>query len=102
MPNATAAICPNGSHMALWDDQAIYFRHLLAFMGFGTFSLSWAVYRASISDGRERSCAPELLFRNACRLEIMRIAVFGVDPPYSFYLAAASATTFRELAAFSF
>jgi hypothetical protein len=33
MPNATAAICPNGSHMALWDDQAIYFRHLLAFMG---------------------------------------------------------------------
>jgi hypothetical protein len=71
-------------------------------MAFGTFSLSWAVYRASISDGRERSCAPELLFRNACRLEIMRIAVFGVDPPYSFYLAAASATTFRELAAFSF
>jgi hypothetical protein len=69
---------------------------------FGTFSLSWAVYRASISDGRERSCAPELLFRNACRLEIIRIAVFGVDPPYSFYLAAASATTFRELAAFSF
>jgi proline iminopeptidase len=32
MPNATSAICPNGSHMALWDDQAIYFRHLLAFM----------------------------------------------------------------------
>lgn len=53
-------------------------------------------------DDRERSCAPELLFRNACRLEIMRIAVFGVDPPYSFYLAAASATTLRELAAFSF
>jgi proline iminopeptidase len=33
MPNATSAICPNGSHMAFWDDQAIYFRHLLAFLG---------------------------------------------------------------------
>jgi proline iminopeptidase len=33
MPNATSAICPNGSHMALWDDQAVYFRHLLAFLG---------------------------------------------------------------------
>lgn len=32
MSNATSAICPNGSHMALWDDQAIYFRHLLAFL----------------------------------------------------------------------
>ncbi|AXC10664.1 Proline iminopeptidase [Acidisarcina polymorpha] len=32
MPNATCAICPNGSHMALWDDQAIYFQYLLAFM----------------------------------------------------------------------
>jgi proline iminopeptidase len=32
MPNAEAAICPNGSHLALWDDQAIYFRHLLAFL----------------------------------------------------------------------
>jgi hypothetical protein len=60
------------------------------------------VYRASITDGRERSCAPELFFRNACRLEIMGIAVFGVDPQYSFYLAVASATTFRELATFSF
>ena len=32
MPNATSAICPNGSHLALWDDQAVYFRHLLAFL----------------------------------------------------------------------
>jgi len=32
MPNATCAICPNGSHLALWDDQAIYFRELLAFL----------------------------------------------------------------------
>ena len=32
MPNATSAICPNGSHMALWDDQAIYFQHLLAYL----------------------------------------------------------------------
>jgi proline iminopeptidase len=32
MPNATYAICPNGSHLALWDDQANYFRDLLAFL----------------------------------------------------------------------
>jgi proline iminopeptidase len=32
MPNATSAICPNGSHMALWDDQDVYFRHLLDFL----------------------------------------------------------------------
>ncbi len=32
MPNATSAICPNGSHMAMWDDQAIYFQHLLAYL----------------------------------------------------------------------
>jgi proline iminopeptidase len=32
MQNATSAICPNGSHMALWDDQAVYFQHLLAFL----------------------------------------------------------------------
>ena len=32
MPNAISAICPNGSHLAMWDDQAVYFRHLLAFL----------------------------------------------------------------------
>jgi proline iminopeptidase len=32
MPNATCAICPNGSHLDLWDDQAVYFEHLLAFL----------------------------------------------------------------------
>jgi proline iminopeptidase len=32
MPNATAAICPEGSHLAMWDDQAIYFEHLLGFL----------------------------------------------------------------------
>jgi proline iminopeptidase len=32
MPNATSAICPNGSHLALWDDQAVYFDHLLGFL----------------------------------------------------------------------
>jgi len=32
MPNARAAICPNGSHLAMWDDQAIYFEHLLGFL----------------------------------------------------------------------
>jgi proline iminopeptidase len=28
----TSAICPNGSHLALWDDQAVYFDHLLRFL----------------------------------------------------------------------
>jgi proline iminopeptidase len=32
MPNATSAICPNGSHLAMWDDQAVYFEHLLKFL----------------------------------------------------------------------
>jgi proline iminopeptidase len=32
MPNATSAICPNGSHMCLWDDQEVYFHHLLGFL----------------------------------------------------------------------
>lgn len=32
MPNATCAICPNGSHLAMWDDQAVYFRRLLEFL----------------------------------------------------------------------
>jgi proline iminopeptidase len=32
MPNARAAICPNGSHLAMWDDQEIYFKHLLGFL----------------------------------------------------------------------
>jgi proline iminopeptidase len=32
MPNATSAICPAGSHLAMWDDQAIYFEYLLKFL----------------------------------------------------------------------
>ncbi|MFX1681116.1 proline iminopeptidase-family hydrolase [Mitsuaria sp. CC2] len=32
MPNAKAAICPDGSHLAMWDDQAVYFGHLLRFL----------------------------------------------------------------------
>jgi proline iminopeptidase len=32
MPNATSAICPNGSHLCMWDDQAVYFRYLLDFL----------------------------------------------------------------------
>jgi proline iminopeptidase len=32
IPNANCVICPNGSHMAFWDDQAVYFRHLLSFL----------------------------------------------------------------------
>ncbi|GAA0747886.1 proline-specific peptidase family protein [Ideonella azotifigens] len=32
MPNARAEICPNGSHLAMWDDQDAYFGHLLRFL----------------------------------------------------------------------
>ena len=32
MPNATSAICPTGSHLAMWDDQEVYFEHLLGFL----------------------------------------------------------------------
>jgi proline iminopeptidase len=32
MPNAISAICPNGSHLAMWDDQQAYFAHLLEFL----------------------------------------------------------------------
>lgn len=32
MPNARLAICENGSHMAFWDDQQTYFRHLIKFI----------------------------------------------------------------------
>ena len=32
MPNAIAAICPEGSHMAFWDSQEAYFARLLSFL----------------------------------------------------------------------
>jgi proline iminopeptidase len=32
MPNARSAICENGSHMSFWDDQQVYFKHLLGFL----------------------------------------------------------------------
>ena len=32
MGNAECAICPNGSHLAMWDDQANYFEALLGFL----------------------------------------------------------------------
>ena len=32
MPNAEVAICPQGSHMAMWDDQEKYFDYLLTFL----------------------------------------------------------------------
>ena len=32
MQNATNAFCPNGSHLCMWDDQAIYFQNLLKFL----------------------------------------------------------------------
>jgi len=32
MPNAISHICPNGSHLSMWDDQADYFHALLSFL----------------------------------------------------------------------
>lgn len=32
MPDARNAFCPNGSHMCMWDDQAVYFKQLLEFL----------------------------------------------------------------------
>jgi proline iminopeptidase len=32
MPNASSVICPNGSHLCMWDDQDFYFKHLLNFL----------------------------------------------------------------------
>jgi len=32
MSNASYAYCPNGSHLAMWDDQAIYFSQLLNYL----------------------------------------------------------------------
>jgi proline iminopeptidase len=32
IPNATYAYCPNGSHLCMWDDQAVYFKNLLRFL----------------------------------------------------------------------
>jgi proline iminopeptidase len=32
IPNATHLHCPNGSHMAMYDDQEIYFRGLVDFI----------------------------------------------------------------------
>jgi proline iminopeptidase len=32
IPRSRVAICENGSHLAMWDDQETYFRHLLGFL----------------------------------------------------------------------
>ena len=32
LPNGRYLFCPNGSHMAMYDDQATYFRGLVAFI----------------------------------------------------------------------
>jgi proline iminopeptidase len=32
MQNASYAFCPNGSHLCMWDDQEVYFQHLLEFL----------------------------------------------------------------------
>ena len=31
IPHARVTICPNGSHMSMWDDQEVYFQALLGF-----------------------------------------------------------------------
>jgi proline iminopeptidase len=30
--SGTSLICPNGSHLAMWDDQTVYFEGLLGFL----------------------------------------------------------------------
>jgi proline iminopeptidase len=32
LPDARLAICENGSHLTMWDDQETYFRHLIEFI----------------------------------------------------------------------
>lgn len=32
MPAGRSVVCPRGSHMSLWDDQAYYFAHLLGWL----------------------------------------------------------------------
>ena len=32
MPNASYRFCPNRSHLCMWDDQEVYFKHLLGFL----------------------------------------------------------------------
>ena len=32
MPNGSSFICPSGSHLCMWDDQAFYFQHLINFL----------------------------------------------------------------------
>ncbi len=32
LPGGQFAYCPNGSHLCMWDDQKIYFEHLLRFL----------------------------------------------------------------------
>ena len=32
MPNASGFVCPDGSHMCMWDDQAVYFDNLLGWL----------------------------------------------------------------------
>jgi proline iminopeptidase len=32
IPRSRVAVCENGSHLSMWDDQAAYFRHLLGFL----------------------------------------------------------------------
>ena len=32
LADASFAFCPKGSHMCIWDDQQVYFKHLLDFL----------------------------------------------------------------------
>ena len=41
MPNATSAICPNGSYLAMWDDQTVNSQHLLGFLRMVSLSAIW-------------------------------------------------------------
>ena len=32
IPHSRVAVCENGSHLGMWDDQQAYFRHLIGFL----------------------------------------------------------------------
>ena len=56
MPRGTNAYCPNGSHLCMWDDQEIYFHHLLKFL-----KSVWGVWRRLSSALHQRGDATNVL-----------------------------------------
>ena len=46
LPNSRVAICENGSHLAMWDDQEAYFAALIGFL-------------QDVEDGRFRQSVPD-------------------------------------------